>query len=75
MTNMIVRIRSEPNVQDCGWTPLHLAAKSRHLKACEILLNFVEDKNPEDDLGYRPLTLPSDFKVFELIKCHKNKIE
>ena len=40
-----------------GVTPLHLAAKEGNGQICRLILDYVEDKNPEDNFGDTPNNL------------------
>ena len=49
----------QPNRQ-FGFTPLHYAAKEGHLDVCRLILERVEDKNPEAIGGWTPLHSAAD---------------
>ena len=42
---------------DFGWnlSPLHLAAAGGHLEICKLILQHVQNKNPEARNGWTPL--------------------
>ena len=37
------------------WTPLHLAASNGHFSVCELIIDNISEKNPEDQFGWTPL--------------------
>ena len=53
-----------------GETPLHHAVKGDRLLDCKLIIDNVEDKNPQDDDGRTPLHLAAWYgylSIFELI--------
>jgi ankyrin repeat protein len=59
-----------------GWTPLHLAAKAGHLKVCQLIIDNVADKNPQNfNSGVTPLQLASKRKHFEIVELIQSKLD
>ena len=44
-----------------GWTPLHEAAINGHVEVCRLILENIEEKNPNDNYGRTPLHLVAKF--------------
>ena len=43
-----------PKDQD-GCTPFHLAASNGHASVCEVILDYIKNKNPKNKRGTTPL--------------------
>ena len=49
-----------------GFTPLHEAAHSDHLKICQLIMENSKDKNPRDEVGCTPFHLAAQEGHFRI---------
>ena len=54
---------------DIGFTPLHSAAQNGHFDVCQLILSFIQDKNPKSDItDITPLHYAAKNGHFEVCK-------
>ena len=56
-------------------TALHLAAKNGHLSVCQLIVENVDDKNPEDNYGRTPLQFATSRHHLDIKELIENAIE
>ena len=58
-----------------GWTPFHQAAFSGNSEICELIIEKIHDKNPNDGSdGWTPLHVAASEGHCQVIKCILERI-
>ena len=67
---LIIYENLQKDLDENGYTPLHLAAENGNLEKCKLIVEHVENKNPRTnmDMGWTPLHLAVRNGHFDVCK-------